>query len=92
MIPWYRHRHHGSATEELLEIRDHPVDPGPGNFMMRAVVNGSGGPLMLGDQSGAPITASAVPGLIYQYAPATVTGYEGNPKVYPEMGLGPDNL
>ncbi|TRZ74150.1 MAG: T9SS C-terminal target domain-containing protein [Bacteroidetes bacterium] len=69
-----------------------PWIPGPGNFMIRGIVYGSGGPLFMGDQSGAPITASAVPGLIYQYSPATVTGVEGSPKVYPEMGLGPDNL
>jgi hypothetical protein len=70
-----------------------PWIPGPGNFMMRAIVNGSGGPLLMGDQSsGTPITASAVPGLIYQYAPATITGVEGSPKVYPEMGYNPDNL
>jgi hypothetical protein len=66
--------------------------PGPGNYMIRAIVNGSGGPLLLGDQSTEPITASAVEGLIYQYAPATVTGVEGSPKVYPEMGYNPDNL
>ena len=69
-----------------------PWIPGPGNFMIRAVVNGSGGPLMLDGQSGTQITASAVPGLIYQYAPATVTGIEGSPKVYSEMGYNPDNL
>jgi hypothetical protein len=69
-----------------------PWIPGPGNYMIRAIVNGSGGPLFLNGQSGTPITASAVPGLIYQYAPATVTGVEGSPKVYSEMGYNPDNL
>jgi hypothetical protein len=71
---------------------NNPWIPGPGNYMIRAVVNGSGGPLFLNGQSGVPITASAVPGLIYQYAPATVTGFEGSPKVYSEMGYNPDNL
>ena len=71
---------------------NNPWMPGPGNYMIRAVVNGSGGPLMLDGQSSMPITASAVPGLIYQYAPATVTGFEGSPKVYSEMGYNPDNL
>jgi hypothetical protein len=66
--------------------------PGPGNFMMRAVVNGSGGPLMMSPESGKTITASAIPGLIYQYKPGTVTGTEGSPKVYPEMGYNPENL
>jgi Secretion system C-terminal sorting domain len=69
-----------------------PWIPGPGNYMIRAVVNGSGGPLIMDAQSGAQITASAVPGLIYQYAPATVTGVEGSPKVFSEMGYNPDNL
>ncbi len=70
-----------------------PWIPGPGNYMIRAIVNGTGGPLLTGDQSsGTPITASAVPGLIYQNAPATITGIEGSPKVYPEMGYNPDNL
>jgi hypothetical protein len=69
-----------------------PWIPGPGNFMVRAIVNGSGGPLMMTDNSSPTITASAVPGLIYEYAPATVTGTQGSPKVYPEMGYNPDNL
>ena len=69
-----------------------PWLPGPGNFMIRAIVNGSGGPLSLGDQPAAPVTVSAVPNLIYQYAPATITGAEGSPMVYPEMGFNPDNL
>jgi hypothetical protein len=66
--------------------------PGPGNFMIRAVVNGSGGPLMMSPESGKTITASAIPGLIYKYKPGTVTGTEGSPKVYPEMGYNPENL
>ncbi|MCX6245570.1 MAG: hypothetical protein NTU98_12820 [Bacteroidetes bacterium] len=45
-----------------------PWIPGPGNYMLRAVVNGSGGPLMLGGTTGGEITASAVPGLTYQYS------------------------
>jgi hypothetical protein len=66
--------------------------PGPGNYMIRAVVNGTGGPLLMDNSGSQPITASAVPNLTYQYAPATVTGTEGNPKVYPETGYNPDNL
>ena len=69
-----------------------PWLPSSGNFMIRAIVNGSGGPLLMSDQPASPITASAVPNLIYQYAPATITGAEGSPMVYPEMGFNPDNL
>jgi len=66
--------------------------PASGNFMIRAIVNGSGGPLFMTDRPAALVTASAIPDLIYQYAPSTVTGTEGSPMVYPETGSGPDNL
>jgi hypothetical protein len=66
--------------------------PGPGNFMIRAIVNGSGGPLLMEDKPAKPITAFPAPGLNYQYQPGIVSGYEGSPKVYPEMGNNPDNL
>lgn len=84
-----------TTTQQLRsysKFGNNPWIPGPGNYMIRAVVNGSGGPLLLAGQSGVPITASAVPGLIYQYAPATVTGFEGSPKGYSDMGYNPDNL
>ncbi|MCX6247510.1 MAG: T9SS type A sorting domain-containing protein [Bacteroidetes bacterium] len=65
--------------------------PGPGNYMIRAVVNGSGGPLLSDAPGSARVTASAVPGLIYETKPATVTGFEGSPKGYSD-NYSPDNL
>ena len=53
-----------------------PWVPASGNFLLRALVNGSGGPLLL-DASGQNITAGPVPGAIYNHKPATVTGKEG---------------
>ncbi|MCX6267838.1 MAG: carboxypeptidase regulatory-like domain-containing protein, partial [Bacteroidetes bacterium] len=55
-----------------------PWIPAAGNFMMRAIVQGVGGPLMTKATSGNNlITAGAVDGLIYQKPVSTVTGYEG---------------
>ena len=56
-----------------------PWIPASGNFMIRALVWGEGGPLVLDAMppQGEPITATAVPGLIYNSTPETVTGYEG---------------
>jgi len=62
-----------------------PWVPAAGNFMMRAIVQGLGGPQL--DNSGAAkklITASAPDGLIYESPVATVTGYEGQAD-YPEI-------
>ena len=55
-----------------------PWLPAADNFMMRAIVAGSGGPLD-GDlmPSSEKITASAIPGAIYQHTPSPVTGTEG---------------
>ena len=56
-----------------------PWIPASGNFMMRALVWGEGGPLVLDamPEQGEQITASAVPGATYAHTPATVTGFEG---------------
>jgi hypothetical protein len=75
------------------KMQNVPWLPAPGNYMIRAIVNGSGGPLMASGQPGKTITASPISGMIYEYTPSTVTGVEGSPKVYPEMGgFNPDNL
>ncbi|MEI7663488.1 MAG: carboxypeptidase regulatory-like domain-containing protein, partial [Bacteroidota bacterium] len=54
-----------------------PWVPAAGNFMMRAIVQGLGGPMDMAVANKNPITASAPEGLIYQSPVATVTGYEG---------------
>jgi len=56
-----------------------PWVPAAGNFMMRAIVQGVGGPMLSDNPSASKelITASAVEGLIYETPVATVTGYEG---------------
>jgi hypothetical protein len=62
-----------------------PWIPAAGNFMMRAILQGVGGP-MLGDNSSTGkelITASAVNGLIYETPVSTVTGYEGVARTEP---------
>ncbi|MCX6305233.1 MAG: T9SS type A sorting domain-containing protein [Bacteroidetes bacterium] len=56
-----------------------PWIPAAGNFMLRAILQGTGGP-MLSDNPSANkelITAGAVNGLIYESPVATVTGHEG---------------
>ena len=45
--------------------------------MIRALLFGSGGPLLLDNTGKEMITATAVPGAMYDHQPATVTGYEG---------------
>jgi hypothetical protein len=54
-----------------------PWVPAAGNFMMRAIIQGVGGPM---DNPGEKqlITASAPEGLIYESPVASVTGYEAN--------------
>jgi hypothetical protein len=59
-----------------------PWVPASGNFLMRALVTGSGGPLLL-DASGQTITAGPVPGTLYQHTPATVTGVPGAGQIIP---------
>jgi len=56
-----------------------PWVPAAGNFMMRAILQGTGGPLLTDNQASDKelITASAVEGLIYEKPVSTVTGYEG---------------
>jgi hypothetical protein len=56
-----------------------PWIPAAGNFMMRAIMQGTGGPMLSDNQSANKelITAGAVEGLIYESPVATVTGYEG---------------
>ena len=56
-----------------------PWLPTSGNFMIRAILSGSGGPLLTNAMitNHNAITATAIPGAIYQYNPGTVTGYEG---------------
>lgn len=66
-----------------------PWIPANGNFLMRAIVNGAGGPLfMVSNNNSNIITASAVPGAYYAVTPGTVTGVEGTGKYEP---YGPDN-
>ena len=57
-----------------------PWIPAGGNFLMRALVNGSGGPLVL-DASGGQITGTPAPDALYAHAPATVTGVEGTGRI-----------
>ncbi|MEI6435459.1 MAG: T9SS type A sorting domain-containing protein, partial [Bacteroidota bacterium] len=62
-----------------------PWVPESGNFMIRAIIQGAGGPL-LGDNSTGNkelITASSVEGLIYQSPVAKVSGYEGVARTEP---------
>ena len=55
-----------------------PWVPASGNFMLRALVKGEGGPLVLDAHGNSePITAAAVPGATYNHTPETVTGIEG---------------
>jgi len=54
-----------------------PWIPAAGNFMMRAIVQGVGGPTDNATANKELITASAVEGLIYESPVSTVTGYEG---------------
>ncbi|MFC2101633.1 carboxypeptidase regulatory-like domain-containing protein [Bacteroidota bacterium] len=56
-----------------------PWIPASGNFMLRALVFGEGGPLVLDatPEQSEPITASAVPGATYNHTPETVTGVAG---------------
>ena len=56
-----------------------PWVPAAGNFMMRAIVQGTGGPMLTDNPEANKnlITASAVDGLIYESPVSTVTGYEG---------------
>ncbi len=53
--------------------------PAAGNFMIRAILQGTGGPLLTDNASSNKvlITATAVNGLIYESPVASVTGYEG---------------
>jgi hypothetical protein len=69
-----------------------PWLPGPGNYMIRAIVNGAGGPLFMTNQEPKVITAAPIQSMIYEYPPSTVTGTEGSPKMFPETGLSPDAL
>jgi len=55
-----------------------PWLPAAGNYMMRAVLNGIGGPLLLDNLGGDKIfTANAIEGMLYKTVPASVTGKEG---------------
>ncbi len=55
--------------------------PAAGNYMLRAIVYGTGGPLKVeGGNSQAPVTAGAVPGLTYSQSPLTRSGVEGHGK------------
>jgi len=62
-----------------------PWVPAAGNFMIRAIVQGTGGPMLSDNQSSDKelITASAVNGLIYESPVTTVTGYEGVARTEP---------
>ena len=64
-----------------------PWIPANGNFMMRVIAQGLGGPLNLdASGTGEQITASAVPGAIYEHTPGTITGIEGNAQYAPLAG------
>ncbi len=61
-----------------------PWVPAAGNFMMRAILQGVGGPVLSDNPASKElITASAVNGLIYESPVATVTGYEGVARTEP---------
>ncbi|MCX6305232.1 MAG: carboxypeptidase regulatory-like domain-containing protein [Bacteroidetes bacterium] len=62
-----------------------PWIPAAGNFMMRAILQGVGGPILADNSSSNKeiITAGAVNGLIYQTPVTTVTGYEGVARTEP---------
>jgi len=57
-----------------------PWIPAAGNFMMRAILQGTGGPILGDNATGERklITAGMPEGLIYESPVPTVTGYEGN--------------
>ncbi len=62
-----------------------PWIPAAGNFMMRAIMQGVGGPILSDNSSSNKelITAGAVNGLIYQTPVTSVTGYEGVARTEP---------
>ena len=68
-----------------------PWLPASGNFMIRAIITGTGGPLLAATVAPNPIqvTASAIAQAIYQTKPSTVTGFEGKGTVIP-IGGSPD--
>ena len=68
-----------------------PWIPASGNFMMRAMVNGAGGPLLL-DGSEATITGNANPNAMYDHMPVTVTGVEGVGSIIPLNGDNTDQI
>ena len=69
-----------------------PWVPASGNFMLRALVTGSGGPLFTDNVRPNTITASAVTGARYDYHPGTVTGVEGKGRIISVEGDNPENL
>jgi hypothetical protein len=63
-----------------------PWLPASGNYMIRAVVTGQGGPLDTdATASKTEITANPIEGLIYDHTPASVTGVEGNADYVPTV-------
>jgi hypothetical protein len=70
-----------------------PWLPASGNFMIRAVISGTGGPLLANavQPSPNPITASANPNAFYLNKPGTVTGFEGKGTVIP-LGGDPESI
>ena len=67
--------------------------PASGNFMIRATVSGTGGPLLADAVVSNPnqITASAIPGAFYTNKPSTVTGFEGKGTIIP-IGGDPESV
>jgi len=62
-----------------------PWVPAAGNFMMRAILQGTGGPILADNATGDRqlITAGMPEGLNYQTPVAPVTGYEGIARIEP---------
>ena len=63
-----------------------PWLPASGNYMIRAVVSGQGGPLDIDAMaSKTEITANPIEGLIYDHTPVSVTGFESNGDFVPTV-------
>ena len=63
-----------------------PWLPASGNYMIRAVVNGQGGPLDIDAMAPkSAITTNPIEGLLYDHTPVSVTGFEGNGDYVPTV-------
>ena len=63
-----------------------PWLPASGNYMIRAVVTGQGGPLDIDAMAPkSAITTNPIEGLLYDHTPVSVTGFEGNGDYVPTV-------